>query len=78
MRIFFTFKITTMTQAKYLVLCANCAHPSGDMKFFLLVDDDDNTIEFDTEQAAKLWCADAGSDGPFAYTILCTDDFSYA
>lgn len=62
---------------KYLILCANCAHPSGDMKFFLLVDDDDNTVEFETEEAAKKWCADAGRDGPLAYTILCTDDFYY-
>jgi len=63
--------------AKYLILCANCAHPSGDLKFFLLVDEDDNTVEFETEKAAKLWIADAGSDGLLAYTILCTDDFHY-
>ena len=65
------------SQAKYLILCANCAHPTGDLKFFLLVDDDDNTVEFETEKAAKQWCADAGRDGPLAYTILCTDDFHY-
>lgn len=63
--------------AKYLVLCANCAHPSGELKFFLATDDDDNTIEFDTRKAAELWCADAGSDGILAYTILYTGDFRY-
>lgn len=62
---------------KYLILCANCAHPSGELKFFLLVDEDDNTIEFESEKAAKKWCADNGNDGFFAYTILCTDDFIY-
>lgn len=48
-----------MTEPKYLILCANCAHPSGDLKFFLLEDDAGNTVEFETEQAAKIWCADA-------------------
>lgn len=43
----------------------------------LLTDEDDNTVEFKTKEAAKQWCADAGDDGPFAYTILCTDDFDY-
>lgn len=62
---------------KYLILCANCAHPSGELKFFLLTDADDNTVEFETENAAKKWCADAGTDGPLAYTILCSDDFTY-
>lgn len=71
------FKNSIMSQAKYLILCANCAHPSGDLKFFLLEDDDGNTVEFEDERAAKNWCADAGSDGALAYTILCTDDFSY-
>lgn len=58
--------------------CANCCHPSGELKFFLLADEDDNTAEFETEEAAKQWCADAGNEGPLAYTILCTDDFYYA
>lgn len=62
---------------KYLILCANCCHPSGELKYFLLTDEDDNTAEFETEWAAKQWCADAGSEGPLAYTILCTADFHY-
>lgn len=61
---------------KYLILCANCAHPSGDMKYFLLADENDNTIEFETEEAAKRWCTD-NSFGPLAYTILNTYDFTY-
>lgn len=62
---------------KYLIMCANCAHPSGEMKWFLLQDEDENTMQFETEEAAKIWCTDAGSDGPLVYAILCTDDFYY-
>ena len=62
---------------KYLIICANVAHPSGEMKWFLLQDEDENTMEFESEEAAKIWCADAGSDGWLAYSILCTDDFIY-
>ena len=62
---------------KYLIIAANCTHPSGDMKYMLLEDEDGNTIEFETEESAREWCAEAGSDGPFAYSILCTDDFNY-
>ena len=66
-----------MAQAKYIVLCANCAHPSGDLKFFLLEDDDDNTVEFESREAAQKWCNEGGNNGPLAFTILCTDDFHY-
>lgn len=62
---------------EYLVLCANCAHPSGELKFFLATDEDDNTLQFETEEAARMWIADAGTDGVLAYTILCTGDFVY-
>ena len=64
------------SKTKYLILCANCAHPSGDLKWFLLDDDDGNTVAFDTEVDAKKWCDEANKD-LLAYTILCTDDFSY-
>ena len=62
---------------KYLILCANCAHPSGDLKFFLLTDEDDNTVEFDSKEEAETWCKERNQKGPFAFTILCTDDFHY-
>lgn len=62
---------------KYLIMCANCAHPSGEMKWFLLQDEDENTMEFETKEAAKMWCTDAGDNGLLVYAILCTDDFCY-
>lgn len=62
---------------KYLILCANCAHPSGELKFFLLTDENDNTVEFESEEAAKSWCKERRYSGPLAFTILCTDDFHY-
>ena len=65
------------SNTKYLILCANCAHHSGDMKYFLLVDLQENTVEFDTEQSAKEWCNERKNPGPFAYVILCSDDFNY-
>jgi hypothetical protein len=65
------------SKTKYLIICANCAHHSGDLKWFLLVDEDDNTVEFDTKEAAKEWCAVAENGMPIAYAILCSDDFNY-
>ena len=63
--------------AKFIIIIANCTHPSGESKFSLLEDQNDNTVEFDTFEAAKQWCDYADSDGPLAYAILCTDDFNY-
>lgn len=61
---------------KYLIMCANCVHPSGEMKWFLLQDADGNTAVFDTFEDASKWCDEAKSD-MFAYTILATSDFLY-
>lgn len=66
-----------MEQDKYLILCANCAHPSGRMVYFLLSDEDGDTVEFNSEDEAREWCASQGDNSPFAYTILCTGDFVY-
>ena len=60
----------------YIVMCANVAHVSGNLKFFLLVDGDENTVEFSSLEIAKQWCAD-NEHAFLAYTILCTDDFIY-
>jgi hypothetical protein len=62
---------------KYLIICANCAHPSGDLKWFLLADDDYNTVEFDKYEDAREWIQNAGNDGPLAFSILATSDFLY-
>lgn len=62
---------------KYLILCANCAHPSGELKYFLLADEDDNTVEFESKEEAEAWCSERNRIGPLAFTILCTDDFHY-
>lgn len=64
------------TEDKYLIMCANCVHPSGEMKWFLLQDEDENTAQFDTFEDAKEWCEEHPSD-LLAYTILSTSDFSY-
>ena len=61
---------------KYLIICANCVHPSGEMKWFLLEDEYENTVEFDTFEDAKEWCDKNESDF-LAYAILATSDFSY-
>lgn len=65
-----------MPKEKFLILCANCAHPSGELKYFLLVDDDDNTFEFKSRKEAQEWI-DENRDRPLAYTILYTGDFSF-
>lgn len=59
---------------KYLIMCANCAHPSGGMKWFLLQDEDENTAIFDTFEDAAEWC-DKNESDLLAYTILATSDF---
>jgi hypothetical protein len=63
-------------KAKYLILCANCAHPSGELKFFLLEDEDDNTVEFQNREEAEEWCKEH-DDWPLAYTIIWTGDFQF-
>lgn len=64
--------------AKFIIIIANCTHPSGESKFSLLEDQNGNTVEFDTFSAANQWCDYADSDAPLAYTVLCTDDFKIA
>jgi len=64
------------TDDKYLIMCANCVHPSGEMKWFLLQDEDENTAQFETFEDAEEWCEEHPSD-LLAYTILATSDFSY-
>ena len=61
---------------KYLIMCANCAHPSGEIKWFLLEDDDENTVEFETFNDALEW-VNTNPSGLLAYTILATSDFLY-
>lgn len=63
-------------KSKYLILCANVAHPSGELKYFLLVDDDDNTFEFKSREEAASWCKE-NDDRPLAYVILSTDEFEF-
>jgi hypothetical protein len=63
---------------KFLIMCLNCSTASGyQYAFFLLEDENDNTRVFDTEQEAMEEIIQMGSDGPFAYAILCTGDFVY-
>lgn len=64
------------TDDKYLIMCANCVHPSGKMKWFLLQDEEENTAEFSSFEDAKEWC-DANQSDLLAYTILSTSDFLY-
>ncbi len=64
------------TDDKFLIMCANCVHPSGKMKWFLLQDEEENTAEFDSYEDAELWC-DENKSALLAYTILATSDFSY-
>jgi len=54
---------------KFVVIMFNCAHPSGEPKPFLMTDDDDNTMVFDTEDEAKTAANDA-SWGPFACGVI--------
>lgn len=61
---------------KYLIICANCARPSGEMKWFLLQDEEGNAAEFDTFEDAAEWCEENPSE-LLAYAILATSDFTY-
>lgn len=64
------------TDDKFLIMVANCVHPSGKMKWFLLQDEEENTAEFNSYEDAELWC-DENKSALLAYTILATSDFSY-
>lgn len=54
---------------KFVVMSFNCAHPSGEPKPFLMHDDNDNTIIFDTYEQA-LDAAKNGSWGPFICAVV--------
>lgn len=64
---------------KYLILCAIRTDQFSDTKYFLLTDENDDTIIFETEIEARMWIWNAVNSEPFAfsYTILCIHDFNY-
>lgn len=65
-----------MEQDKYLILCLNTAHPTNKNAFFLLDDEDGNTLIFNSKNEAGDWINENGMrNDPFAYTILFTGDF---
>jgi len=72
------FKLITKMEEGYIhiILCANCAHPSGTLKFFLLEDEDGNTREFEGIKNAKKWVKENPSN-LLAYVILCVNDLDY-
>lgn len=68
-----------MEDSKYIIICANCSHPSGELKYFLATDEDENTLEFENRKAATEWVLAAENVGmPFAYSLIAVDELSYA
>lgn len=61
---------------KFIIIAANTCHPSGELKFIMLADEDGETIEFESRDAAKEWVDDSQSDF-WAYTIIDTEEFVY-
>lgn len=67
-----------MNESKYLILCLNTAHPTKEHAFFLLDDEDDNTVVFDSREDAVKWIKENRNwNAPILYTIICTSDFYY-
>lgn len=54
---------------KFVVMTFNMSHPSGEAKPFLMTDDDDNTLIFDTETEAEK-AANDGAWGPFVCAVV--------
>lgn len=61
---------------KFIIIVANTCHPSGELKFLMVVDDHGDTIEFESREAAKEWVDDSQSD-IWAYTIIDKEEFVY-
>jgi hypothetical protein len=72
-------KQNDMEDSKYIIVCVNTAHPSGELKYFLATDNDDNTLVYDNRQAATDWVLEAENVNlPFAYSILDTGDLDFS
>jgi hypothetical protein len=62
----------------FVIMCCNTAHPSGELKYFLSSDEDDNTLHFDSEQDAKSHIKENGwQDGPIMYAVLDVAELSF-
>lgn len=61
---------------KYLVLCLNARHPSGKQAYFLLEDDNDWPVIFDSEKDAKDWIAGDRSN-LLLYALININDLEY-
>lgn len=68
-----------MEDSKFIIVCVNLSHPSGELKYFLATDEDDNTLVFDNRQAATELVLQAENvDLPLAYSILDTGDLDFS
>jgi hypothetical protein len=56
--------------SKFLVLCANASHPSKELKFFLLEDEDGETLEFESLYEARTWCLNNPSEFVVYHTCI--------
>ena len=62
----------------FVIMCCNTAHPSGDLKYFLSADEDDNTLQFDSERDAKDYIKENGwHNGPIMYAALDAAELSF-
>lgn len=63
---------------KFAIMCANTAHPSGDLKYFLLEDDDENTVIFTSENDAEAHIKnEVWKDGPICYAVVTLGDLDF-
>jgi formate dehydrogenase maturation protein FdhE len=60
-----------MDNETFLILCINCAHPSGKLKYWLLEDEEEETLTFATEQEAEDYVETIDNDAfPVAYKVI--------
>lgn len=60
-----------MDNETFLILCINCSHPSGKLKYWLLEDEEEETMTFATEQEAEEYIEIIDDDiFPVAYKVI--------
>lgn len=60
-----------MDNGTFLIVVINCAHPSGELKYWLLEGENENAMTFSSEEEADAYIAEIDNDiFPIAYKVV--------
>lgn len=60
-----------MDNGTFLIVCINLSHPSGELKYWLLEDEEEQTMTFASEEDAENYIEVIDNDAfPIAYKVI--------